>query len=304
MGLALWILIVSILIILYKRWVKIYDHWAERGIVHRKPWPLVGNMLLNVLRKKRLGQILNETAAEFKNSPLVGLYNFTSPVLIVNDFEYAKTVLIKEFSHFSDRNIELKHRRTVDKHLFLLTGVEWKAVRTKMTPVFTTGKLKEMVPLMEKCFHNVTEKVNSSENKIINIKDLTDLYSINVRGQCVFGLESNMDKDFVKAVGNISEFNFLKFLRLVCALFFPTLAIRLNVSFLGHDVEEYIANLLMDTIKKRAETGTYRNDFVQNLLQLKQKGSIEVTHWSSDDDYLKMDENQVSTTSVGEYIYS
>ena len=78
-------------------------------------------------------------------------------VLLVNDIDIAKRMLIKDFDHFMDRtNLGLKfdHSKLGDRifaNMFIVQkGDIWKTQRSLMSPAFTTGKLKLMYPLLLK----------------------------------------------------------------------------------------------------------------------------------------------------------
>ena len=102
----------------------------------------------------------------FKNERFYGAYSFGQRNLLVKDVELCKMILIKDADHFIDRMVfGLKYEEAheeVDKlfGMFLtnMTGDAWKKMRTMTSPVFTSGKLKLMVPHINKvsiqhCFH-------------------------------------------------------------------------------------------------------------------------------------------------------
>ena len=77
--------------------------------------------------------------------------------LVINDLQLAKRILIKDFEHFTDRtdlgnttDIENEADRVFRQSFILLKGDAWKTQRSIMTPVFTSGKLKLMFPLLAK----------------------------------------------------------------------------------------------------------------------------------------------------------
>ena len=76
---------------------------------------------------------------------------------MINDIDIAKKILIKDFDHFVDRTMfGLKFDENVEadrifSQMFMFSkGDEWKSGRSMMSPVFTTGKLKLMFPLLER----------------------------------------------------------------------------------------------------------------------------------------------------------
>jgi cytochrome P450 len=73
--------------------------------------------------------------------------------LVVRDIEIAKHILVKDFDHFVDRRpIELNHK--TNKYflgmLVMMSGEKWKIMRGIVSPVFTSGKLKSMMPIIHK----------------------------------------------------------------------------------------------------------------------------------------------------------
>lgn len=77
--------------------------------------------------------------------------------LIINDIDIAKKMLIKDFDHFVDRTqfgFKFDHSVIGDRifaNMFIFQkGDTWKTQRSLMSPVFTTGKLKLMYPLLLK----------------------------------------------------------------------------------------------------------------------------------------------------------
>jgi len=75
--------------------------------------------------------------------------------LVVRDLEIAKHILVKDFDHFVDRR-PLHMNNEANKYflgmLVMMTGERWKTMRSIVTPVFTSGKLKAMMPIIHKVF--------------------------------------------------------------------------------------------------------------------------------------------------------
>ena len=100
-------------------------------------------------------RMTEEIYDKYPDKPFVGLYGMfgTSPNIVINDLELAKRVLIKDFDHFVDRR-SLDMAPEANKYLMnmltQLSGDKWKAMRSTISPVFTSGKLKGFVPQIAK----------------------------------------------------------------------------------------------------------------------------------------------------------
>lgn len=113
----------------------------------------ISSSFMNVLRGN--ASILNMGDLVFQgreDAPYVGYYMFFGEaVLIVKDPELIKRILIKEFDSFHDRRpfrLDPEANFYLSKMLVNLSGQEWKTMRSLLTPAFTSGRLKQMLPTM------------------------------------------------------------------------------------------------------------------------------------------------------------
>ena len=82
--------------------------------------------------------------------------------ILPSDEEMIKQVLIKDFDFMVDRREFKMNNEYLDTMMTQLEGEQWRTMRNLMTPVFTSGKLKAMVPIMNKvcigqkfCFQSI-----------------------------------------------------------------------------------------------------------------------------------------------------
>jgi hypothetical protein len=83
----------------------------------------------------------------------VGIFSFDKPSLLIRDPELVKNILVKDFQTFIDRIIsfEKKFNPLFANSLPLLKGQLWRQLRTNLTPVFTSSKIKMMYFLVDTC---------------------------------------------------------------------------------------------------------------------------------------------------------
>lgn len=90
--------------------------------------------------------------SDFPHEKFVGIYQLQTPTLLLRDPEIIRLFLVKSFAHFTDRGFFYDgHREPLTKHLVNLEGDKWKTLRQKLTPTFSSGKIKSMLGLLQGC---------------------------------------------------------------------------------------------------------------------------------------------------------
>lgn len=107
--------------------------------------------------------------------PIVGIYLLFRPALLVRDADLIKSMLTTDAKSFYDRGIYHNPNDPIANNMLMMTGQEWKSTRTKLTPTFTSGKLKGMMPTIIGIGEKLRGKVSKMAdiNGTIEIKDLT-----------------------------------------------------------------------------------------------------------------------------------
>jgi cytochrome P450 len=104
-----------------------------------------------VLLKTTIAEQLQRIYNEHSDKPYVGIFSFDKPSLLIRDLELVKNILVKDFQTFVDRTISFED--TFDpifgKMLVILKGQLWRHLRTNLTPVFTSRKMKMMFYLLD-----------------------------------------------------------------------------------------------------------------------------------------------------------
>lgn len=94
---------VVILFLLYYYFTADFGYWTSRGVNGPKPIPFFGNIAKFLLGKRSMGDIFKDVYEEFPKEPIVGMFWYREPVLVLRDPEFIKKVLIKDFSTFPER---------------------------------------------------------------------------------------------------------------------------------------------------------------------------------------------------------
>jgi cytochrome P450 family 6 len=145
--------ITAIFIGLYFYFTRNFKFWQKLGIPYVKPTPFVGNLKECVLLKTTIGEQLQRMYNEHSDKPYVGIFSFDKPSLLIRDLQLVKNILVKDFQNFMDRifSFEEKFDPLVANCLPLLKGQLWRHLRTNLSPVFTSSKMKMMFYLVDLC---------------------------------------------------------------------------------------------------------------------------------------------------------
>lgn len=144
---------ISILLVLafcvYSYLSRNFHYWKNRGVKEVKPIILFGNAAPCLFLKKSLVKFLSDIYNYGEGEKMVGFYAFDRPYLLLRDPELIKNVFIKDFNNFSNKIMtDFNTDEFGRTNLFLASNPPWKHVRQKLTPIFTTGKLKNMFTFM------------------------------------------------------------------------------------------------------------------------------------------------------------
>ncbi|KAH8299854.1 hypothetical protein KR044_006988, partial [Drosophila immigrans] len=268
------------LTLLYNYYVNTYTYWQRRGVPYEKPLPLLGNMK-GVGTKIHFRDVYLRYYKHYKGkTPFAGMFMFLKRVAFIIDLDLVKQVLIKDFKVFQDRGVFNNVRdEPLTGHLFSLEGEEWKAMRHKLTPVFTSGKMKHMFSVVVEVGHHLTStmgkyaKAAVADDGDVEVKELCARFTTDVIGTCAFGLECNSLADAnaeFRAKGR-SIFEKARHPRLLQAFIFTNakLARKLRFKALPDDISKFFMDAVTSTVDHRLKNGIKRNDFLDQLIELR-----------------------------------
>lgn len=261
-------------------------YWTRRQISHERPTFPWGNMK-GFRTKKHMVDILTPLYNRFKitAAPFAGFYLMMRPVVLVLDVELAKEILIRDFANFEDRGMFHNERDDpLTGHLFRIDGPKWKPLRQKLSSTFTSGKMKYMFPTVSAVGVELATICGQlSDNAICGIVEIGDIasrYTSDVIGTCAFGLDCNglRNPDAEFAVMGRRAFTDRRHNRYIDAFIesYPTWARRLRFCQIHKDITNFYTRIVADTIKEREEKGIKRNDFMNLLIEMKQRNELSM----------------------------
>ncbi|KAM9292189.1 cytochrome P450 3A12-like [Morus bassanus] len=277
------LLIFIVLLVVYGIWP--FGFFRKLGIPGPTPLPFFGTCL-----EYRKGFLQFDNECFQKYGKVWGIYDGRQPVLAVMDPQIIKSVLVKEcYSTFTNRR-HTELAGVLNNAVSLAEDEEWKRIRTVLSPTFTSGKLKEMFPIMkhygEVLVKNVQKQVE--KDNALSVKDIFGSYSMDVVTSTSFGVNidsMNNPKDpFVREMKKLVKFDFfdpLFILTFVCPFITPLL-VKMNISFFPRDAVDFFLRAI-SKIKQDREKETYKGrvDFLQLMIESQNStshGSNEANH--------------------------
>jgi len=255
-----------------------YSYWTKLGIPISNPIVPFGDFFEQIIRNSSFQNKITNLYKTFEGNRYVGLYGLGKRILLVRDTELIRDILVKDFSHFHDRGLNISEKgNPLDQHLFSLTGAKWRNLRVKLTPTFTSGKMKMMFGTMVDCGKELKDVLLKPARKgeAIDMKDILARYSTDIIASCAFGIQCNClenpDAEFrIWGRKIFTRTRRTKIFRLLSFLM-PSLIRRFGVSFTPTDVSNYFIKMVNETVEYREKNGVQRNDFMQLMIQLKNK---------------------------------
>lgn len=274
-------LIVFVVILLYYTYrfsTKQYDYWKKLGIKHSRPLPFFGNALETILGIKHGAFIYQEMYYKFQGEKYFGIFMLRSPTLLIRDPSLINRVMTKDFSHFYNRGIGFDEKLDpLNANLVNLSGQRWKNLRYKLTPVFSSSKIKTMYNQLEECADEMERFFSNSikENNLLEMRECMAKYSTDVIGSCAFGLQFNTlkdpDSEFRKRGKEVFTPTFKRLMKLLLGTIHPAIPRMLKLTLLSPETEQFFFDFVHDTVRQREENNIRRNDFIQMLIDIRKK---------------------------------
>lgn len=253
-----------------------FAYWKSLNVPHSEPIFPFGN-IKGLGKTTSFLQFMVNYYKTFKGtSKMCGLYFFMRPIGMLLDLDLIKNVLVKEFPSFNDRNFYYNEKDDpLSAHLVSLDGNSWKNVRVKMTPTFSSGKMKYMFSTIAELGNHLKdhlcEAIKTSDE--LDIKSITSRFTMDVIGTCAFGIECNTLNDTNSDFYRIGRMAMEKprhnprFAFLLSDI--KPLARFLGIKTIRDEVSTFFMNVVQNTIEYREKNNVQRNDFMDLLMKLK-----------------------------------
>ena len=271
--------ICTVLILLYSIIKWKYSYWERKGMPFVKPIIPYGNFK-GIGKTYHTSELFEKLYNQMKGKhKIFGIYSIYNPVAMVTDLQLINRILIKDFNSFVNRgNYHNERDDPLSSNLLNIEDQKWRSLRSKLTPTFTSGKMKFMFPTLVKVSNEFKTTIDllldETEAKVadVEIKDLFARFTTDIIGECAFGIECNSLKNpyaefriMGRKVFSPSRTNFLRFF---ISNAFPKLCRLLRFKRTPLDIESFFMRIVRETVLFRKEANVKRNDFMDLLITL------------------------------------
>ncbi|KAG5669762.1 hypothetical protein PVAND_000056 [Polypedilum vanderplanki] len=275
------IIFVTLILLLY-RWIKKrYSFFKINKFPYVEPTFPFGN-LKGAGSKYHANELFQKLYIELKHQgPACGVYFFLTPNVMITDLDVIRDVLIKNFDNFHNRGLYSNERDDpLSSNLFSLEDNEWQHTRMKLTPVFTSAKMKMMFNIIVDIANEMTDELKSKKSlEMIEARDTLIKFTIDVIGMVAFGLHWSAIKDpnskFHEMALKVFKPDKNFFMKSFFLTTFKSLGRALRMKFFPADVSEFFMTTIKETVDYRLRNNVERNDFMSLMLKMYTEESDE-----------------------------
>lgn len=278
--------VATIILLLYKLFTRNFNYWERLGVPYIKPIPLFGNFYNATVLRTDIGECLARLYRKMKKHPYFGIWIFNQPHLIVKSPELIKAILVKDFNYFQDRTIVSDESADpiAANFIFFVKNPKWREIRMKMTPIFTSGKMKSMFDLFNKAGKDLNNHLKKvvADGKTVESKEICSKYTTDSLTSAAFGINAHCfdreDSDFRRVGRELFQFNLYRAFKSICYFFIPSLVPLLKLTFFDNSTIKYLRGAFWETIHEREKSNFKRNDLIDLLIQLRHDEKSQLTH--------------------------
>ncbi|XP_054654718.1 cytochrome P450 3A40-like [Dunckerocampus dactyliophorus] len=253
------------LLLLYGVWP--YGYFKKLGIPGPRAFPFVGTMM-----SLRRGLLVVDRECQAKYGDVWGLFDGRAPMLMVADPEIIKAVLVKEcYTTFTNRRDALV-LGTLSEAITNVKDEKWKRIRSSLSPCFTSGRLKQIFPLVARYADRLVESLGKKDlSQAVDIKQLMAPYSLDVITSASFSVDAdsinNPDDPIIVHLKDVLKFKFWKIFILMIFPFIKHILYILKFDLISTRHVNYFFDIIKNFKDQHHTDKSGHADFLQVMIQ-------------------------------------
>lgn len=285
MWLALIFFLLLVVTIFYGALHRYFLYWELKKFPTVKPVLFYGNCK-KLSKDYQLVDLMRDLYSTLKpKGPVAGVYIYIRKFVMITDLDLIKEITVKEFDNFSSKGFYSNKRDDpLSDNLHTSKGDQWKGIRRKLSPSFTSGKIKAMFDTLDEISDRLLHTIKHRTAKKMEVKNLMSRFTTDFIGSVCFGLECNTLKDendefYQNAFKSFSQVGSIKEMFKTC---FPDLSRKLRIKVFEPKVSKFYMEVISGTYKKREDNPSLkRQDLLNSLIELYKTGEFDFSQVAS-----------------------
>jgi cytochrome P450 family 6 len=240
----IFLVLTSVLIAAYYFLTQHHNNWIKKSVAGPKPNFFFGNLKEVILKHQSVNIWFHDLYDAYPKEKVVGLYRMRAPQLLVRDPDIIQHIMIKDFDNFTSRATGEFGSTGLSQNLFMTSGEKWRVLRKRLSPIFTSGKLKNMFHLIndngDKFIKHISVILSKAPEQ--DAHQLVQKYTVSTISACVFGVDIDLDTYDTEKYSKIDQFIFDTKYVAEIGFLFPGIIDKLNIPVF----QPYITNHFND----------------------------------------------------------
>nr|XP_027194144.1 cytochrome P450 3A8-like [Dermatophagoides pteronyssinus] len=249
-----------------------FSYWKRKGIKGPPTLPFIGNFLLPTRPIPLMQMDYYRQYGHF-----FGIFQGSRPLLSISDPTIVKRILVQDFHLFHNRMPTTDSHPVTAQNLVSARYTKWKRIRSILTPMFTTSKLRRMEGLMGQCIdslYNAIDKLSKNQSSF-PVHNVMGNFTMDVISKCAFATDTDahneQENTFVVNARKLLEFDLIKaFLRVLAPKFLRKILEKLQIKYFQSPARDFFLNICFGLIHQRKQNPNIKyNDMLELMIKAK-----------------------------------
>ncbi|KAI2802051.1 hypothetical protein BLOT_010243 [Blomia tropicalis] len=265
----LWLL-ASLIAFTYWYSTRNYNYWKNQGIDGPAPTPFLGSFF-NI----RVPMPISQMDQVRKYGKIFGIYMGSKPQLMISDPKLIKQIVVSDFHMFRNRPDNRVSHKIFGENLVRSRDDNWKRIRSILTPMFTSSKLKKMESLMDDCVVSMLKWMDGTakRSETFEAKDSMGAFTMDVIAKCAFATETDAqttkaeENAFIKNSKALFSVNRLRMVaQMIVPKFIQRYCMDNNIRPFYVQEFDFFENITRHLIKERRMNPDKHQDMLQLMV--------------------------------------